>query len=69
MAEMGGATKTRFLLAWLSQNDPRTFYFHFCDPVNRQQVYFQDFSKPLSSPVLTFEKPLFDLIVNSIIVV
>lgn len=57
------------LLAWLSPDGPKVFYFYFCDPVNRRRVYFQGFSHPLLRPILLFERPLTELAVNSIVVI
>jgi len=57
------------LLAWHSPTGPQVFYFYYCDPINRQRVYFQGFSPPLLQPVLRFERPLSSLIVNAIVVV
>jgi len=62
-------TANAHLLAWLSPAGPAIFYFYFCDPLNPDRVYFQGFALPLLRQVLLYQRPLADLVVNSIVLV
>jgi hypothetical protein len=57
------------LLAWLSPQGPRVFYFYFCDPINRQRVYFQGVSQPTLPDVLRFQTLLEEHIIGAQVVV
>jgi hypothetical protein len=57
------------LLAWLSPGGPSVFYFYFCDPVNRQRVYFQGVAQPILPDVLRFQTLLDEHIIGAQVVV